>query len=183
MKYVGLVVGLFALLFSMIVVGSGVGFNNSCVRQEVGIKAQYEQNQNNYDNYFKTVKESAQVPEMYTESLKKIYDSAIKGRYGNESQHLLFKFVQEHNPTVDSAVFTKLQQTIEAGRRNFEVDQKSLIEKKRVYDQSLGQFPGSLFAHFLGYPRIDLAKYGIVTSDETQAAFAAKRSAPIKLKD
>ena len=57
-----------------------------------------------------------------------------------------------------------------------------LIDKKNVYQNSIQQFPESLIAGFFGYPRIDLDKYGIVTSTETQTAFETKKADPIKLR-
>ena len=59
----GAVVGLMVLC-ALIFVASLMGINNQCATQEQGIIAQYKQNQNSYDNYFKKVKEVSQVPDM-----------------------------------------------------------------------------------------------------------------------
>ncbi len=160
----------------------GVSAKNGFVVQENGVKAQYDQNQNNYDNFIKSLREAAQVPEMYTDDLRKVYSDTMRGRYGADGSKAMFQFIQEHNPNVDSAVYVKLQQIIESGRASFQADQKALIDKKRVYESSLEVWPGSIWAGVYGYPRIDLAKYGIVTSDETEKAFATKRSEPTQLR-
>jgi|GEM_PF-6924634 len=44
------------------------------------------------------------------------------------------------------------------------------------------QFPGTLFAMVLGYPKINLDEYDIVTSQATDDAFRTKKSEPIKLR-
>lgn len=155
---------------------------NGCVAQENLIKAQYGQNQNNYDNYFKKLRESVQVNDMYAEDLKKIYAGALSGRYGKNGSKAVFQFIQEHNPNVDSSVYTKVQQIIESGRNSFEADQKMLLDKKRVYETYVQSFPNNLVVGMLGFPKIDLAKYDIVTSEETQEAFTTKKAAPIKLR-
>lgn len=181
---VKVLIGLFVvgLLGTATIVGSVIGINNNMVAQEQGIKAQFDQNKNNYDNYFKKLKEAAQVPDMYTQDLKEVYTAAITGRYGANGSQAAFQWLKEHNPNVDASLYKKIQQIIEAGRDNFEADQKMLIDKKRVYETALNQVPGGLVAKFLGFPKIDLSKFKIVTSDHTEEAFTKGKSDPIKLK-
>mgnify|MGYP001605686954 FL=1 len=164
------------------VVGAVIGFNNTAVKMENGVKAQYDQNKNNYDNYFKKLKEVVQVPEMYIEDMKKLWDGVMTGRYGKEGSKAMFQWIQERNPKVDASLYNKVQDVIEGGRNSFEADQKMLIDKKREYENLLGVFPNSFLAGFLGFPKINLADYAIVTSGETEEIFKTKKSEPIKLR-
>lgn len=159
-----------------------VVFNNRCVAAEKGIQAQYEQNQNNYDNYFKKLKEAVQIPEMYSDDLLELYEKTMTARYGEEGSESMFQWLREHNPSLDASVYKKVQDIIEAGRNSFEADQKMLIDKKRAYETSLETFPHNMIAPMLGFPKIDLDDYGIVTSDETQKVFESGESDPIKLR-
>jgi hypothetical protein len=163
-------------------VASVIGTNNDLVAKEQGIKAQYKQNQNNYDNMWKKFKEVSQVPAMYTEDLKKVYDSAIQSRYGAGGSKAMFQWLKEHNPQFDSAMYTKIQTVVESGRNSFQADQKMLIDKKRVYETQIGQFPTSMIASWLGFPKIDLEEYDIVTSGDTEKVFKEKKANEVNLR-
>lgn len=168
-------------LFGVAMLMGGVSLYNDLIAQERGLNAQYKNNQNIYDNYFKKVQETVQVNDRYASDMKKVFVAAIQGRYGSDGSKAMFQFIKEHNPSLDSAVYVKLQQIIEGGRNEFQMSQTMLLDKKRVYETQLQQFPTNMVAKFLGFPKIDLASMDIVTSDVTEKAFSTKKSNPIKI--
>jgi hypothetical protein len=174
------VVGVF-LLFGLGYGCTALGYRSDCVAAEAGLKAQQEQVKNNYDNMWKRFREMSQVPSMYVGDLKKVFDSAMQGRYGKDGNKSVFAWIQEHNPTIDSSMYTKIQNAIESGRVSFMAEQEQLLDKKRQYETILqgnrGVFVGFLFR----FPKIDTDKIQILTSDQTEEAFKAKKSDEIKL--
>lgn len=171
------------VIFGSILAGSAISFRNECVRMENGIAAQYEQNKNSYDQYFKTVKEMAQVPEIMTNDFRKLYDGVMAGRYGKGGSKAVFQWLKEQNPQLPQEVYVKLQTAIEAGRNRFAADQQMLIDKTREYKNYYQTFPNNIWAKAMGYPGIDLSQYSVVTSDETEKTFKEKKSNPFKLRD
>jgi hypothetical protein len=179
-----IVLGIFVSIVLILIIGCGtvVGINNKCVRLEAGIEAQYKENQNNYDTYFKKLKEIAQVPEMYVADLKKVWDGVMGGRYGSNGSRATWQWIKEHNPKLDVSLYKKIQSVIEAGRTDFEVNQKMLLDKKMIYEIYLKTFPTGFVASILGFPKKDLASMDIITSEDTEKIFKTKKSNYIKLK-
>jgi len=163
--------------------GCAFGFRSDCIRAEAGIKAQYKENQNNYDNMWKKFLEASQVNQAYAKDLKEVYQASIQGRYGANGSQATMQWIKEHNPTLDPGTYTKLQALIEAGRNGFEAEQKQLLDKKREYEVLLGSTSAIFVNPFFGFPRIDLEKFDIVTSTKTEKAFEDKKDdEPIRLR-
>jgi len=162
-------------------VGAVFGFRSDCVRLEEKLRAQYDENRNNYDNMWKKFRELAQVPSQYVADMKQIWDSTMRGRYGAEGSQAALQFIKEHNPQLDPALYTRLQSAIEAGRNSFEAEQKQLIDIKREYTTLLRSNRALVLNWALGFPKIDLDKYSIVTSDKTEEEFQKKKADEVDL--
>lgn len=179
---VAAVLGLALMLGAVYVIGA-LGYRQDCVEAEAGIKAQYKQNQNNYDNMWKKFRELAAVPDMYVSDMKKLWSETMTARYGKDGSKALFQWIQEHNPDLKVEVYTQLQRAIEAGRNGFAADQKQLLAKKQAYEVLLKGNRSLFYNMWFNFPRIDLDAYDIVTSDRTDEAFKTKKdNAPIELR-
>jgi len=163
--------------------GSYVSAVNYGARAEADIKAAYTNNQNILAQYSQKVREVAQVPGMYTEDFTKVTKAAIEGRYGADGSKAVFQWLKEQNPQLDSKVYIKVQQVVESGRDEFKTAQTRLIDEKRVYETAQNTFWRGMWLRIAGYPKIDMDKYNIITTAETEGIFAAgKETAPIKLR-
>jgi len=171
-----------AILLAVAYVGCAFSYRSDCIRAENGIKAQYDQDRNNYDNMWKRFREMSQVPEAYAADLQKVYDSVIQKRYGDTGAKAAIQFITEHNPNFDGSLYRQLESAIEAGRTSFAADQQQLIDKRRQYENVLGGTRALFVNVWFGFPHIDLTKYDIVTSVQTEKAFQDKKADEIQLR-
>jgi hypothetical protein len=180
-KPIALIVAGVAVFLGFIFLTTIFGFRTDCVQAEAGIVAQYKANESTYDNMWKSFREMTQVSTMYTDQVKDVFKQTISGRYGEGGSKAIFQMLKEDNPKIDPALFTKIQTAIEAGRARFNQDQTELVDKKRQYDVILKGNSALVANVFFGFPHIDLSKYDIVTSDQTDKAFTSKKADEIKL--
>ena len=166
-------------LVALLVVGALVAFvagsyivnfnyGNSMERQ---IEATHTDNRNLLAQYSTRIVEMAQIPAMYKQDVMDIYEGALTGRYGDNGSQAMFQFLQEQNPQVDASLYTNVQQSMEAGRNQFQNSQTRLIDLKRGYETRLGSFYSGFWLSVAGYPRIDLDDFNIVVNDHSNAAF------------
>lgn len=171
---------LLALVLIPVVIGGvaaiwGIGSYNNLVRQEEGIKASYEDMQNVHASIFNQIKSQGLSVEKYGDLVIQACNVAMEGRYGKMGSQAAFQWIQENNPTIQPQVMEKLQVAIEAGYNKFESTQRTKIDRIRIYQADLRSFPKNVFAELLGFPKIDMEKYGAtISSAETKKTFETK---------
>lgn len=135
MKKVGIIFGGIAIMLMVAVLIGGLVMWNSYkafVIAENGITAQITSNKNEYSTMWNSFREQVQVTELQARQIKEIYTDLIAGRY--DDPNLLFKAVQEQNPTIDTSIYGKIQEQIAVDRKHFKHQQDILIDKIREYN-------------------------------------------------
>lgn len=186
------VVVIVLVAFAVLAIGIAavaIGSYNELNTEEQGVQAAWRDSQVQYDKFWKTVKETAQVTDKYAADFKETFLGSIEGRYDPERP---VQFLMEANPGLPPDTYLTLQHVIEAGRGDFAQTQRTLIDSQRRYATSLRSFPTVLMAHSFGYPSeitgeyapqddIDgdgkktVLDYRSVTSERTQKVFATGR--------
>ncbi len=181
---VGLLVMLSLVILTVLVAAmSYISANNSANAMEQQIKAEYENNKNVLSGYTQKIAEAAQVPDMMRDDLQKVVTGAIQARYGEEGSKATMQWLKEQNPQLDPQIYRKLQQIIEAGRDEFKNSQTRLIDVKRNYETSLGNFWSGMWMRIAGYPKINLADFKVVTTDKVEDAFKKGREeGPVQMR-
>jgi len=183
------VFGVFALIGVGLVVGY-VGFSNDANAFEVDIPAQYQQMKNVYDNGWKQVMETAQVPQNYTEDMQKVWQGALTGRYGANGSQATLQFIKEANPQIDASLYKKVQEQIESFHATFTAAQTKIISEKQAYGLMLKATTSGRFYNTIGsYPHIQCGvpdgaedKYAILTSDKTETDFQLHKADALDLR-
>lgn len=178
----GMIALIIGVLIAIIAIPSYISAANWGNRTEQALLAKVENNENIYGQGVQKVIEIAQVPSMYAADVSKITKEAISGRYGAEGSKAVFQMLQEQNPQLDASMYKKIQQTIEAFRNEFQQNQTEMIEMKRNYLTALGNVWQGFWLRIAGYPKTDLSKFAIVTTDKAAETFRTHRDTGIQLR-
>ena len=90
--------------------------------------------------------------------------------------------LKEQNPQLDASMYKKIQQVIEAFRNEFQQNQTEMIDMKRNYVTALGNVWQGMWLKIAGYPKTDLSKFAIVTTDKAAETFRTHRDTGIQLR-
>lgn len=171
--------GLIALIIigiiAVILLGSLWGQFGALTTLENRVEAKHTANKSEYDNMWKSFKETANVTKKQANEIKTAYMDLISGRYQDEN--LLFKMVKEDNPKMDTTLYSKLMDNITAGRKTFNNVQKQLIDVAQEYNNYLDLHP---WWKLFGKKNIDPNKL-IVTSERTDNAFGTGKDEEIEI--
>lgn len=185
--------GALIALVAVVVIGLGIlfgvmGWYDTGVGLQETTLAQYRDNQNKYDAFWKSVQEMAQIPAKYKEDFKEILVAETGAKFGPQGSQAMFQWFKERELKLPSETYTKVQTAIEAGRADFKRGQKMLVDKQRAARQHRKKIWGKfclIFTDFLdeingelkppkdldGDGKYTILDYDIVTSKQTKKAF------------
>jgi hypothetical protein len=146
------------------------------------IESAYENNQNILSRVTLTITELAQIPGMQAEDMKSVVTAALDARYGEDGSKAMMQFITEQNPQITSDVYTKIQQAIESGRKDFEAAQTRMIDQKRVFNTAVGAPWKGIWMRAAGYSKSDVDEFEIVIDSSTEKAFETGKQEAIKLR-
>ena len=175
----------FGIIFSTVFVclTSYVSANNYGAKIEAQLNAERDNNQNVLAQGQQKVLEAAQVPGMMRDDFSKVAKDAISGRYGAEGSKAVVQWIKEQNPNLDSKVYVKIQQLIEAYRDEFKTSQTKMIDVRRQYEASLGLFWRGMWLRMAGFPKIDLTMFKPIITDRVEDVYKnGKESSPLQLR-
>lgn len=130
-------IALITLIMYVTLSNKEVRINNAAVAQEQVCKL-------DFDNMFKTIKQTAKVTEEAKESFKEIYFGITDKTYAND-KNLVMKWVTAANPQFDMKLFDRLMTIIESKRNDNQYQQTKLADLQREWKDLTGTFPGSIF--------------------------------------
>lgn len=161
------------LLIGALCVGSYITYFNYGARTEVELQAKVTDNRQMLGKHSTQIGEMAQVTTMYKDDLVEVYTAAMTGRYGDDGSSAVMQWIKEQNPNMDSALYLRISQKIEANRDEFQNAQTQLIDQKQVYEKALATIWSGFWLRMAGYPKIDLDDIKVISSTHANEAFEA----------
>lgn len=171
------VIGIILFLVLCLAGCPAIGFHNKEVSLRNGVMAQQDANRVVFDRVWKVIQQTAQVPIAQKEAFQDIYTDIMQNSDGGGDNRLLV-FIQSVNPQFDQSSFTNLQTIIEANRRDFDREQRSLVEKNKQHKDFIQKFPNNIYAAIFGRNVIDIT---LVTSARTEESFRTGQENDIDL--
>jgi hypothetical protein len=161
-------VGVLGLIILFAIGGYFVSAMNNEVRLRNTIKAKMQDNESEFDNMWKKIAQTAQVPEQKKNALMDIFNSHAKARSGGQKGGSLALWIKESVPQADMKVYDNLMNIITASRDRWTMRQKELVDFKREHDNLLDVFPSSLVCStILGREKMEIT---IVSSSRSKRA-------------
>ena len=186
----GLIGGIFALLLvgfiAIFAISNYLKYQRIGVESENQIAAMYTSNQNHMGQLVLKVKEALGVAKLNNAELEKIIKSSLEGRYGNDGEGAkqAMLWVNENYPGVyNPSLMANVQQTILAGRTDFQNKQDLLTDRVRTYKNQTEIFWPSFWLRLAGFPRssFNFDTYKPVLAEGTGETFKKKVDAGIEI--
>jgi len=197
MRVFAIIVGL-AIVIGIASFFSAISWHDESIGKEEGVKAQYRDNQNEYDNFWKKVQETAQVPQQYKDDFKELLAAETTAKYGKDGSQATMQWFKDRNISFPDTMYLKLMNIIEAGRNDFKRGQTLLLDKQKVFSVSTKTFWGHMLAGYWDIPsevrgalaptkdldgdnKLTVLDYPILLSKRTNEAFAAGEDEPVNV--
>jgi hypothetical protein len=160
---------LVVVLLLVLLVGTFVGYSNKEIRLRNAIAAKQLDNKQEFANMKIEISQAAEIPEAQIDAIAKVVVGNAQARAGGGGGTLL-NAIHEAVPNFDTSSFPKLMNILVAKRDGWVMRQKELLDLKREDDNCIDTQPSALVCG--GRPKIVVT---IITSDESEAAFATGR--------
>jgi hypothetical protein len=157
-----------AVLFVVIIAATAVGYSNTEVDLRNRFNAQLKVNESSFDKTWKVIQQETQIASHERESFRKTFTEIMAAQQGIAGKGALASFFTQAKVEVDSSLFLRLMNSVEAQRESFHRDQMVITQIKKQHDDCLTKFPSSLICG--GRPPLDLQ---IVSSSKTKEVFSS----------
>lgn len=181
-----------ASILSIYLISIYINFFNRAVELEASISAQYQSNQNKYDEMWKVIKQTAKVPDKYKDDFKELLLAEVPAKYGPNGSQATVQWFQDRELNLPAAMYTRVQDVIEGNRAQFRQSQDLILDQQRAYQTHLSRFGHAFLAGVGGFPRavggahapnqdidgdakLTVLDYEIVTSTRTAEVFETSR--------
>jgi hypothetical protein len=144
-KIIGICIAIILAIGVFSVVGMYFSYNNTDARLRAQVEAQIGKVEGVHDKMWKVLQQKAQVSNEYKDAFSEIYPALIEGRYSQQGDGSLMKWITEANPTFDTSLYKDLMQSIELLRTEFQKAQERTLDLIREHNVLLTTVPSKWF--------------------------------------
>lgn len=166
-----------ALVTLLIGVIYAVGTYNSAATLQNTYNMKVKDNSSEFDNMWKTISQTAQIPEAKKNAFKEIYTEYAAART-SQSQNQMMTWVKESAPNVDLSTYDKLMNIITGTRQSWTFRQKELVAIAEEYNKKMVTFPSNILLGMFGFKAIDPK---VITSSRTEETFQTGKDDDVNL--
>jgi hypothetical protein len=98
-----------------------------------------------FDTTWEIIQHKGGVSDTHADAFKQIYPDLMEGRYNQDFDGALLRWITLHNPHFDVSLYGELKRLIEVERIRFAFDKMALEQIVREHEQRRESFPGWLF--------------------------------------
>jgi len=153
----------------------------SWTNQASSLQNQYDMkvkdNSSEFDNMWKKIKQTAEVPEAKKNAFKEIFSAYADARSGNGGGSLA-TLVKEQVPNLDLNIYDKLMNIITGSRDTWTMRQKELVSIAEQHNHLVVTNPSGFFLKLFGYKLIDPK---VITSERTEETFRTGKDDDVTL--
>ncbi len=167
----GVMVTLGILVVVVLALMGGCGMAVSSLDKEAGVRtlieAKQRDNTSEFDNMWKKISQSAEIPAAKKDALMEIFTAHAKARTTGGGG--LMKWVQESVPNVRLDEFQNLQNIVISSRDRWTARQKEILDLQRAHDLMFEKVVNGAILRAFGRDKLDRVQ--IITSSRTEKAF------------
>ena len=169
--------GVFSL-FGLVALGmTTLSWHNQAAVLRNSYEMKVKANSGEFDNLWKKIKQSAQVPEQKKEAFKEIFNSyATARKTGGDNQ--VMTWLQESVPNVDLQTYDQLMNIITGSRDTWTMKQTELVSIAEQHNAMLVSQPRGFILSIFGHQKIDPK---VITSERTEKTFESGKDDDISL--
>ena len=174
---IALVIAGVAAVTAFVFLASGVSIYNDQARLKNLYEMKIKSNEAEFDNMWKKLQQTAQIPDAQKEAFKDVFTSYAKARTV-EGQGRVMAWVKEAIPNYNGKIFTKLMNIVIGSRDGWTSRQNELVDIARQYNANLVVFPKNILLPIFGFAKIDPK---IITSSRTEETFKTGKDDDVTL--
>lgn len=165
------------LLIGLISVGLVIQYNNTANVLKNSYEAKLDSNRSEFDNTWKKIKQSSQIPEQKKEAFRQIFTEYANARNGG-GENQIMTWVTESAPNIDLNSYDELMNIVVSSRNGWTMRQNELISISEQYNKMLVVFPSNFILKAFGHKRI-VPK--VITSEYTEESFSSEREENLEI--